>query len=398
MTINYIGQKVVVSVSLDELARNPELVIADLVAKGFGVTTSVHSRVYLERFIHACMKMALPMYLVVESMGMVEGEAAFLHGDMPLARGISGFDYLVPQKSAFSGIRPSGSLAGWKVVIKDNVHGWPQLFALSSSLASTLLGMAGMDVALFHFYGGSTTGKTVVLQVGMSVHAHGGEPGSHPDVAILRWNTTDNALELSLSEFSGLVACIDELGAYNDRKFSSLLYNITSGRAKVRLDKSVRRRKPVLWKMNILSSGEMSIPEKLASHNEQLQGGQEHRAISLNILPEDAAKEGETVVEVRRRADTLKAELAEQYGTAGKAFIARFLSQQNDDGSLMSYSELSEQIKATTEECCQILSEELQSDGYVLSDIQHRALKRFALCLAAGGWQLSGIFCRLNRK
>jgi hypothetical protein len=91
--------------------------------------------------------------------GMVEGEAAFLHGDMPLARGISGFDYLVPQKSAFSGIRPSGSLAGWKVVIKDNVHGWPQLFALSSSLASTLLGMAGMDVALFHFYGGSTTGK-----------------------------------------------------------------------------------------------------------------------------------------------------------------------------------------------------------------------------------------------
>lgn len=385
MTINHIGQKVVVSVSLDELARNPELVIADLVAKGFGVTTFVHSRGYLERFIHACMKMALPMYLVAESMGMVEGEAAFLHGDMPLARGISGFDYLVPHKSAFSGIRPSGSLAGWKTVIKDNAHGWPQLFALSSSLASTLLGMAGMDVALFHFYGGSTTGKTVVLQVGMSVHAHGGEPGSHPDVAILRWNTTDNALELSLSEFSGLVACIDELGAYNDRKFSSLLYNITSGRAKIRLDKSLRGRKPVLWKMNILSSGEMSIPEKLASYNEQLQGGQEHRAISLNILPEDAAKEGESVEEVRRRADTLKAELAEQYGTAGKAFIARFLSQQNDDGSLMSYSELSEQIKDTTTVCCQMIAKELQSDGYVLSDIQHRALKRFALCLAAGG-------------
>jgi hypothetical protein len=36
-----VDRKVVVSVSLDELARNPELVIADL--KGFGVTTSVHS-------------------------------------------------------------------------------------------------------------------------------------------------------------------------------------------------------------------------------------------------------------------------------------------------------------------------------------------------------------------
>ncbi|MBS7798633.1 DUF927 domain-containing protein [Enterobacter roggenkampii] len=385
MTINYIGQKVVVSVSLDELARNPEQVIAALASRGFGVTTSVHARAYFEKFIHACMKMALPMYLVAESMGMVEGEAAFLHGDMPVARGISGFDYLVPHKSVFSGIRMSGSLAEWKTLIEENVYGWPQLFALSSSFASMLLGMAGMDVALFHFYGGSTTGKTVVLQVGMSVHAHGGEPGSHPDVAILRWNTTDNALEINLSEFSGLVACIDEMGAYSDRKFSSLLYNMTSGRSKNRLDKSLTGRKPVLWKTFILSSGEMSIPEKLASRNEQLQGGQEHRAISLNILPEDAAKEGEPVGEVRRRADILKAELAEQYGTAGKAFIACFLSQQNDDGSLMSYSELSEQIKETTEECCKMLAEDLQSDGYVLSDIQHRALKRFAICLVAGG-------------
>lgn len=77
MTINYIGQKVVVSVSLDELARNPEQVIAALASRGFGVTTSVHARAYFEKFIHACMKMALPMYLVAESMGMVEGEAAF---------------------------------------------------------------------------------------------------------------------------------------------------------------------------------------------------------------------------------------------------------------------------------------------------------------------------------
>ncbi|MCV5117062.1 hypothetical protein OFC47_26955, partial [Escherichia coli] len=48
------------------------------------------------------------------------------------------------------------------------------------------------------------------------------------------------------------------------------------------------------WKMFILSSGEMSIPEKLATQKEQIQGGQEHRAISLNIRPEDARKDGET--------------------------------------------------------------------------------------------------------
>jgi hypothetical protein len=37
----------------------------------------------------------------------------------------------------------------------------------------------------------------------------------------------------------------------------------------------------------------MSIPEKLATQKEQIQGGQEHRAISLNIRSEDAKDGGD---------------------------------------------------------------------------------------------------------
>lgn len=40
--------------------------------------------------------------------------------------------------------------------------------------------------------------------------------------------------------------------------------------------------------MFILSTGEMSISEKLAEQKAVLQGGQEHRAISMELLPEDA--------------------------------------------------------------------------------------------------------------
>ncbi|MCV5397078.1 DUF927 domain-containing protein, partial [Escherichia coli] len=92
-----------------------------------------------------------------------------------------------------------------------------------------------MDVALFHFYGGSTTGKTILLQLPMSVHGHGGEPGSAPDVNILRWNTTANALEKNLSRYSGILACIDELGAYKKKDFASLMYNITALKGAARL-------------------------------------------------------------------------------------------------------------------------------------------------------------------
>ena len=55
--------------------------------------------------------------------------------------------------------------------------------------------------------------------------------------------------------------------------------------------------------MFILSSGKcLSIPEKLATQKEQIQGGQEHRAISLNIRSEDARKDGETSEDVRNQS------------------------------------------------------------------------------------------------
>ena len=108
------------------------------------------------------------------------------------------------------------------------------------------------------------------------------------NVNIIRWNTTPNAMERLLADYSGLVACVDELGASNHKQLSSLLYNITSGTAKERLNRGLTADEPFKWRMFILSTGEMSISEKLAEQKAVLQGGQEHRAISMELLPEDA--------------------------------------------------------------------------------------------------------------
>ncbi|MCV5434115.1 hypothetical protein OFN37_33930, partial [Escherichia coli] len=86
------------------------------------------------------------------------------------------------------------------------------------------------------------------------------------------------------------------------------------------------------WRMFILSTGEMSISEKLAEQKAVLQGGQEHRAISMELLPEDAQKPDEPVSETRARADALKTGLAEAYGHAGPAFIGKLLSGKNTAG------------------------------------------------------------------
>jgi hypothetical protein len=49
----------------------------------------------------------LPTYLVADSMGFVPGNKAFLHGSMPIAQHLLGFDYLIPA-SRFPGLVESG--------------------------------------------------------------------------------------------------------------------------------------------------------------------------------------------------------------------------------------------------------------------------------------------------
>ncbi|WP_416041705.1 DUF927 domain-containing protein [Edwardsiella ictaluri] len=386
MTINHAGACVCASISLYTATVNIDDVMASLAGKGFGVISTMKAKELMLQFLQACMNqdLALPTYLVADAMGFVPDKKAFLHGQMPIAQHIPGFNYLIPGVNVPKGVMESGSLDEWKRLVKAYVYGWPQVFALCVAFASTLVTLCRMDVAMFHFYGGSTTGKTILLQLAMSVHGHGGEPGSAPGVNILRWNTTANALEKNLSQFSGLLACIDELGAYKQKDFPSLLYNLTAGQGKSRMDKSLGVRASYIWNLLILSSGEMSIPEKLATQKELLQGGQEHRAISLHVVPEDARKEGESQDKVRVRAEGLKNGLGEIYGTAGKAFIANLLTAENDEGQQFSCQGMADMVQEGTTECFNALLDVLHEKGYSPSDIQKRALKRFALCRVAG--------------
>jgi uncharacterized protein (DUF927 family) len=51
---------------------------------------------------------------------------------------------------------------------------------------------------IYHFYGQSSVGKTALLQLAASVNGNGGEPGNGESL-IESWNTTPNALEMTLN-------------------------------------------------------------------------------------------------------------------------------------------------------------------------------------------------------
>ncbi|MEK8363957.1 DUF927 domain-containing protein, partial [Escherichia coli] len=74
-----------------------------------------------------------------DSMGFVPGNKAFLHGSMPIAQHLLEFDYLIPASRVPRGLVESGTLDDWKTMVAELVHGWPQVFALSTAFASMLL-------------------------------------------------------------------------------------------------------------------------------------------------------------------------------------------------------------------------------------------------------------------
>ncbi|WP_241585849.1 DUF927 domain-containing protein [Rosenbergiella epipactidis] len=361
--------------------------VNNLISAGIGLPSMPQAQAGFEYFIKSAMKSSLPKVLVAKQMGFVGNNAAFLHGDMPLVQQLDGFATLQPAKDVGKKYQPSGSHDEWMSLIKENVKGCQQVFALSAAFASMLLDPAELDSCVFHFQGGSTTGKTILLQLAMSVHGSGCEPGQG-DSNILRWNTTNNALERALADNSGLLSCIDELGALSAKGFSNILYNISSGTSKGRMNSSLGLQENFTWRSIILSTGEMSIMQKLESGKEPLPGGLEHRAISIEVEQYDAYSlledEDVAITQVVQWADNLKSGLSQHYGHAGKLFMSRFLTQKDDEGNSLSIQQIFDNFKQMHIDATQELLDELAEDGYELTGIQRRAMKRFGLVLLSG--------------
>lgn len=207
MTGNGLGKYVKALVRFEDIVQSGAQVVGKLADRGFCVGSSPQQFALFDRFLQRCRSLPLPVYLMADAMGFVSEDMAFLHGHEPVVTSLTGFDYLLPGFRVRPGLHKGGALEEWINLIRENVHGWAQTFALSASFASMLLVPAGMDVGMFHFHGVSTTGKTLLLMLAASVHGDGSEPGSGGNVNIIRWNTTPNAMERLLADYSGLVAC-----------------------------------------------------------------------------------------------------------------------------------------------------------------------------------------------
>jgi hypothetical protein len=219
----------------------------------------------------------------------------------------------------------SGNLEGWRQTVGRLARGNSRLaFAVCASLAGALLEPSGMESGGFNLIGGSSVGKTTTLVAAGSVWGKGSSAGGY----VLNWRATANGLEGLAALHSDAALCLDELGQINGQVAESVAYMLGGGTGKIRASTDGNARIVRNWRVMVLSTGEMSLADKIREANGTVRTGQ---LVRLVDIPADAGM-GFGLFEnlhgygtAQAFADAVKNAAAVSHGHAAREFISAFL-------------------------------------------------------------------------
>ena len=270
-------------------------------------------------------------------------------------------------------MRQSGTLAQWQKNIGEACKGNPRLiFAVCAAFAGPILRFANMESGGFHMYGASSKGKTTALQCAGSVWGNGADPATADDSYIGRWNTTGNALEATAAAHNDGLLILDELGTCSAQDFGKVVYDLFGGQGKARLTKDALLMSRRSWRMFGLSSGEISVQQRIEREKGTAHAGQLIRLIDVcvenNIITNT---HGKTAAEFVKK---LKNDCARYYGVAGPQYLRTLILSYPD------HAEAVYNLRARVDEW----SAGALESGRTISGLHERGLQRFALVAVAG--------------
>ncbi|MEI6558514.1 MAG: DUF927 domain-containing protein [Rhodospirillaceae bacterium] len=175
----------------------------------------------------------------------------------------------------------AGTLEDWQREVSRYCVGNSRLaFAVSASFASTLLYLAGEPSGGIHFVGDSKIAKTVLGWLAGSVWGGGGINGF-----LKLWRATSNGLEcVATAHCDGLLP-LDEMGQVAAKEAGEIAYMLMNQMGKLRSRRDGGTRKPAEWRLLLLSTGEISLADKMTEAGQTIRAGQEVR---LADIPADA--------------------------------------------------------------------------------------------------------------
>jgi putative DNA primase/helicase len=270
-----------------------------------------------------------------------------------------------------NGYRQKGTLPEWQQQVAAPCIGNSRLiYAISSAFAGPLMLDAGESSGGVHFYAETSKGKTTALIAAGSV-CGGGDPLNGCTTSC---KITTNGTEPVLAGRNDGGVFFDEIGQANPKDVSDFIYLFSGNIGKGRMTKDLQAAKSHRWRVQIISTGELTLAAHAAKAGVKLPGG---AAIRIIDIPADAGA-GLGVFEDLHGsespgefANNLKAAALTHYGTALPQFL-RYLVQLDPSARQLYIREVREQFFSA----CGL-------DGNATPEVG-RVANRMALIAAAG--------------
>lgn len=271
-----------------------------------------------------------------------------------------------------------GTLDEWRNGVTSLCAGNPILItSVSLAFAGPLLELLGTESAGMHLRGGSSSGKTTAM--GAAVSVWGSPKLMHS------WRATANALEGVAATCNSSLLALDELGQVSGRDAGDAIYTLANGQGKARSTSVGKLQQTAKWRLMLLSTGEISLADKMAEVGKSPMTGQDVRLIDIAA---DTRLHGvfddlHGAVDGASFANSIKSNTAKCYGVAGPAFVEQLISHSSQHAT---YSEVISKIVSNWKARLDI-----SGDGPAERVLGHFALIAMAGHLATNfgitGWQ-----------
>jgi uncharacterized protein (DUF927 family) len=216
---------------------------------------------------------------VVKQIGWQNVERSiYVLPDAAFGPGVGEKQYRVAGMNAHS-FKTAGSYEGWRdgvaaKCVGNDIPTFAMCVAASAPFAGAVDGLTG----LFHLNGVTSEGKSTVLHMAGSFWGGGGSLGY-----LRSWNATANSLIGQGVKHNHALVAFDELHLADGKAVGIAAYQLQQGQGRGRQFKDGTDKPADEFATVGLSTGEMSVEEKVASTGCKMAGGQEVRIPTIDV-------------------------------------------------------------------------------------------------------------------
>jgi putative DNA primase/helicase len=264
-------------------------------------------------------------------------------------------------------IHTRGTLDAWKTDVAAPCAGNPlMMLAVSHAFTGPLLSILGLNGGGFHLRGVSSRGKSTIQYVATSVW------GARS--LLQSWDGTPSGFEGIAAACNDTLLNVEELHKADPRTVGDTVYTLANGQGGLRGRSNGKLRTPQRWRVPVLSSGEVSLEEHMASAGRKMFAGQEVRLINLEAdgRAHGAFDDLHGAPGAKDFAKRVDRACGESYGHAGPLFVEKVMRATNK----------AENWRAFIDNFCRIVGR--KADVSPHDGQAQRVLARFALAALAG--------------